>query len=89
MRNICGYVLLSGKSFEERQCYHDELKNKSDMHRLDDFLCALVAIMSRHIDIVDGTHGGYDADQRKSKGRMTQEFCLENQLCVSNTWLKR
>ena len=34
-------------------------------------------------------HGGYGVDQRNLEGRMLIEFCLEKELCVSNTWSKR
>ena len=34
-------------------------------------------------------HGGYGVGQRNLEGRMLLEFCLEKELYVSNTWLKR
>ena len=34
-------------------------------------------------------HGGYSVCQRNFEGRMLLEFCLEKELCVSNTWFKR
>ena len=37
----------------------------------------------------DEFHGGYDVGQRNLEGRTLLEFCLEKELCVSNTWFKR
>ena len=42
-----------------------------------------------HIDGIDGVHGGYGVGQRNLEGRVILELCLEKELCVSNTWLKR
>ena len=39
-----------------------------------------------HFDGLNGVHGVH---QRNLEGRMLLEFCLEKELCVSNTWLKR
>ena len=39
--------------------------------------------IGRHID------GGYGVGQSNLEGRMLLEFCLEKELCVSNTWNKR
>ena len=33
--------------------------------------------------------GGYGVDHRNLEGGMSLEFCLEKELCVSNTWFKR
>ena len=43
----------------------------------------------RHIDGLDGVHGGYGVGQRNLEGRKLLEFCLEKELCVSNSWFKR
>ena len=45
--------------------------------------------IGRGIDGFDGVHGGYGIGQRNLEGRMLLEFCLEKELCVSNTWSKR
>ena len=45
--------------------------------------------VGRHIDGFDGENGGYGVGQRNLEGRMLLEFCLEKELCVSNTWFKR
>ena len=42
-----------------------------------------------HIDGFDRVHGGKGVGQRNLEGRMLLEFCLEKELCVSNTWYKR
>ena len=41
--------------------------------------------VGRHIDGFDGVHVGYDIGQRNLEGRMLFEFCLEKELCMSNT----
>ena len=45
--------------------------------------------MGRHIVPFDGVHVGYGVDQRSFEGRMLLEFCLERELCLSNTWFNR
>ena len=45
--------------------------------------------IGRYIDGFDGVHGGFYVGQRNLEGRMLLEFCLENELYVSNTWPKR
>ena len=42
----------------------------------------------RHYDGFDGVHGEYGVGQRNLEGRMLLEFCLQKELCVSNTWFK-
>ena len=38
---------------------------------------------------IDGLDGGYGIGQRNSEGNMLLEFCLEKELCMSNTLFKR
>ena len=45
--------------------------------------------IGRHIDGFDGVHGGYGVGQKNLEGRMLLEFCLEKELCASNTWFMR
>ena len=45
--------------------------------------------VGRHIDGFDGVHGILGVGQRNLEGRILLEFCLEKELCVSNTWFKR
>ena len=45
--------------------------------------------VSTHIDGFDGVHGGYGVGQWNLEERMLLEFCLEIELCVSNTLFKR
>ena len=62
------------------------------MYSADDLVMCLGDInghVGRHIDGSDGVHGGYGVGQRNLEGRMLLEFCLEKELCVSNTWRKR
>ena len=42
--------------------------------------------IGRHID---GVHGRYGVGQRNLEVRMLLVFCVEKELCVSNTWFKR
>ena len=44
--------------------------------------------VGRHIDGYDGVHGGYGVGQRNLDGGMLLRFCLEKELCVSNTWFR-
>ena len=45
--------------------------------------------VGRYIDGLDGASGGYGVGQRNVEGRMSLELCLEKQLCMSKTWIKR
>ena len=68
------------------------LKGKCDMYSDVDLVVCLGDInehVCRHIDGFDGVHGAYGTGQSNIDGRMLFEFCLENELCVSNTWFKR
>ena len=90
LRFICGYAPNCGRSFEEKQFFYDKLKCELDMHSAYDLVKCLGDInghVGRHIDAVDGVHGGYGAGQSNLEERMLLEFCLEKELCV--LWLKR
>ena len=72
--------------------FYDEQKCKCDMHSSDYIVMCLGDInghVGRHIDGHGGAQGRYGAGQRNLEGRMLLEFCLEKELCVSNTWFKR
>ena len=59
LRFICGYVLQSGRCFEEK---HDELKGMWDMYSAGDFVVSLGDIngnIGRYIDGFTGAHGEY------------------------------
>ena len=53
------------------------------------YLCDFIGHAGGFIDGFDGVYVGYDIDQRNLEGRMLLEFCLEKELCVSNTWFWR
>ena len=92
VRLICVYVLQSGRSLEEKQPFYNRMKCEWDMHSADDLvmcLCDLNGHVDRHIDGFDGVHGGISVGQRNLEGKILFEFCLKNELCVSNTWFKR
>ena len=40
-RLICGYVPESGRSFEEKPSFYDELKGEWDMHNAGDLVMCL------------------------------------------------
>ena len=89
LRLICGYAPLSGRRFCGKNSFYDELKCEWDMHSADDLVMCLGNFnghIGRHIDGFDGMHGGNGAGQMNLEGQMLLEFCLEKELCVSNTW---
>ena len=45
--------------------------------------------IGRHIDGLNFVHRGLGVGQSNLEGRMLLEFCLEKELCVSNTCVKR
>ena len=77
LRLTRGYSPQSGRSLEEKQSFYDELKCEWDMHYADDLVMCLGDLnghIGRH---VDGIHGGYGVGQRNLEGRMSLQFCLE------------
>ena len=68
LRLICGYAPLSGKSFEEKQSFCDDLKCELDMHSTGDLVMCLGEFdghVGRHIDGFDWVYGGYGVGQSK------------------------
>ena len=41
--------------------------------------------IGKHIDEVNGVHGGLGVGQTNLAGRLLLEYCLEKELCVSST----
>ena len=80
------------KKFGRKIVFYDELKGEWDTHSAGELVMCLGDINGHigwHIDGFDGAHGEYGIGQRNLEERMLSEFCLENELCVSNTWYKR
>ena len=80
--------LICGRCLEEKQSFHDELKGEWDWHSTDDLLMCFGDInghTGRHIDGFNVIHGGYGVGTWK---KLLLEFCLEEELCVSNAWPK-
>ena len=85
---ICGYFPQSGRYLEENSLY-DELKGEWDVQSIDGLVMCLGDFNGHigwHIDIFDGVHRGYGIGWTNFGGRILLEFCLEKELCVSNTW---
>ena len=62
------------------------------MHSADDLVMCLGDINGHigwHMDEFDWLHVWYGVGQMNLEGRMKLEFCLEKELCVSNTRSKR
>ena len=86
---ICWYAPQNGRSLEEKQSFYDELKCEWNMHSADDLVMCFGDFNGHVCRHIGGVHGGYGVGQRNLEGRMLLEFCLEKELCVSNTWFKR
>ena len=92
LRLICGYAPQSGRCFEDKLLFYDELKCEWDMHSSDELVMCLGDFnghIGGYIEGFDGVRGEYGIGQRNLEGGMLLEFCLEKELCVSNTWLNR
>ena len=73
-----------------KNSFYDKVKCEWDMHSAGDLVLGdFNGHVCRHADGFDGVHGGYGTGQRNLEGGMFLEFCLEKELCVSNTWFKR
>ena len=89
---IRGYAPQSARHLKEKQSFYNELKCEWVMHSADDLVMCLGDFNGhggRHIDGFEGVHGGYSVGHGNLQGRILLEFCLEKDLCVSNTWLRR
>ena len=67
LRLICGHASQSGRRLEKKQSFYDEQKCEWDMHSADDLVMCLSVFnghVGRHIDGLDGVHGGCGVDQR-------------------------
>ena len=76
---------------EDKYYFYDELKCEWETHSagyLVMYLGSFNGHIGRHIDGFNGVYGGYGIGQGNLEGRMLLEFCLEKELCVSNTWFK-
>ena len=85
LRMICEYAPQCGRRSEKTQYFYDELKCEWDMHSTDDLVMCLGDInghIGRHIDGLDGVHGGLGVGQRNLEGRMLLVLCGEGTLCV-------
>ena len=89
LRLLCGYAPQSGRSLEEKQSFNDELKGEHSAGHLVMCLGDFNGHVGRHIDGLDGVRGGYVVSQWNLEEIMLLEFCLEKELCVSNTWFER
>ena len=89
LRFICGYAPYSGRSFLGRHSFYDELQGEWDVQFADDLVMCL-GDFNGHVDRhIDGFYGEYGVGQRNLEGRMSLDFCLEMELCVSITLFKR
>ena len=82
---ICGYGPQSGRSFEGKQSFYDELKCEWDLHSADDLVMCMGNInghVGRHIDGLDGVYGGYGVGQMNLEGRMLLVLTGEGIMCV-------
>ena len=86
---ICGYASQPRTSFFFTD---DKLKGELDIHSVDDLVMCLGDFngpIGRHIHGFDEVHGEYGVDLMNLDGRMSLEFCLDKQLCMSNKWFMR
>ena len=86
LRQICGYRLLSGKTFDERQSFCGVLKCQGHVHSADELGMCFGDFDGRICRHIDGVH---DVGYWNLDGRILLEFCLEKELCVLITWHKR
>ena len=89
---MCGYFPQSEISLKENQCCYDELNGEWGMHSAGDLVMCFGDINGHfgwYIDGFDGVNGGYGVGPWNLEGRILLEFCLEKELCVSNTSSKR
>ena len=84
-----------GGTYKKEIRHSEQLKGEWDMHSADKLLMSLGDInghMGRCIDGfhgVHGVHGGHAVGERNIEEKILFEFCLEKELCVSNTLSKK
>ena len=72
-------ILVHNHIFLFRLCSDDTVMYLGDLN----------GHIGMHIDGSDEIYGGYGIGQRNLEGKILLEFCMEKELCVSNTWFKR
>ena len=94
LRLTCGHAPQCCRCLDvvDVTVFYDELNGKWHMHSADNLVMCL-AVFNGHvggyIGKFDWVHGAYGVGQRNLQGRMFLMFCLDEVLCVSNTWFKR
>ena len=77
------------KKFGRKAVFYDELKGEWNVHGADDLVMCFGDFnghMGRHIVEIDGDSRGCGVGKTNFERRMLLEFCLDKELCVSNTW---
>ena len=62
LRLTCGYAPQSGRSLEEKQSFHDELRCEWNMHVAGDLVMCLrefSGYVGKHVGGFDGVYRGY------------------------------
>ena len=80
-------MLCKVKEISKKKSY-DKLKCEWDMYSASELAMCLDDInghVGRHIEGFDWVDGEFGVGQRNLEGRMLLGFCLEKELCGSNT----
>ena len=92
VRVICAYAPQSGKPDSEKEVFYEEMARDWSMANANEMVLRL-GDFNGHVGKCavgfEGIHGEYGTAKRNVEGRMLLDFCVQEELCVANTWYKK
>ena len=75
----------------EKEKFYEEMARGREVENANEVLICLRAFdghIGKEVDGFEGVHGGFGIGKRNLEGGLLLEFCVEKDLCVSNSWFK-
>ena len=89
---ICAYAPQSGKPVSEKERFYEEMAPEWSMANANEMVLEL-GDFNDHVEKCperfEGIHGGYGLEKRNVEGRMSLDFWVQKELCVTNAWYKK
>ena len=92
VRIVCSYAPQGGRSMSEKEKFYEEMGRGCEVENANEVLICLGDFnghIGKKVDGFEGVHGGFRIGKRNLEGRLLLEFCVEKDLCVSNSWFKK
>ena len=92
IRVISQYGPQTGRPFEEKHRFYDELADEYELQNPSEVVFRL-GDFNGHVDEeikhFEGVHEGNEIGKRNAEERMLLEFCDQRELCVAGMWFKK